>query len=196
MRGLFVAALLLGCEGKKPAPAPRPMPVVAVAVDAAPIDAAPIDASVPVVVDAPEEGEVSILDTEALGGLKIGDDEAAVIGKLGKPSSKSVPQLEGATADYASNWKWPTASVNMVAETATAPARARLISISKSSKLETSRGIRIGSTRADVEKVYKRSEDDDGSQPESYLVGSMYGGLLFTFAAGKVTAIAIGPFAF
>ncbi|HEX7701783.1 MAG TPA: hypothetical protein VF403_13690 [Kofleriaceae bacterium] len=201
MRALVVALLLASCQ-KTDAPAPPPpQPVapvavkadatVAVVVDAAVAVAAPDAVAVP---DA-EPDPTSILDTEAIGGLKMGADEKAIIAVLGAPKHKDKAEQEGATLDYVSEWSWPTASINMVSDTGKPPWTARLISISKTSTLETTQHIHLGSTRADVEKAYKRSDEDD-AKPDQFLVGSVYGGLLFELKKDRVVTISMGPFAF
>jgi hypothetical protein len=156
---------------------------------------APTKAKPPaVVVDADET--FALLEHESIGGLKQMAEEKAVIALLGPPTKKAKAVLEGATGDYASDWQWSTATIDMVAEKKSGPWKARLITISKTSKLETAQHIHIGSTRAELEKAYKRSEDDDKSKPNQYLAGSMYGGMLFELEHDKVSSISMGPFAF
>jgi len=69
------------------------------------------------------------------------------------------------------------------------------IGIKAPSTFATSRGIVIGSSKADVEKSYQHSTEGSGDDPSSYLVGSPYGGELFTFKHGKVTEIFLGQMA-
>jgi hypothetical protein len=192
VRALVLALLVASCQ-KTDAPAP-PAPAAPVVVKADAIVAVVVDAAVPPVPDA-EPDPTSILDTETIGGLKIGADEKAILAALGAPKHKDKAVQEGATMEYASDWTWPTASINMVSDTGKPPWKARLISVSKTSTLETTQHIHLGSTRADVEKAYKRSEEDDG-KPDQFLVGSVYGGLLFEFKKDRVVTISMGPFAF
>jgi hypothetical protein len=185
--------LVAGCQKTEAPGPPPPAPVVPVVPVAVVADAALPDAAV-AAPDA-EPDPTSILDTETIGGLKVGTDEKAIIAVLGAPKHKDKAEQEGATMDYVSDWTWPTASINMVSDTGKPPWKARLISISKTSTLETTQHIHLGSTRADVEKAYKRSDEDDG-KPDQFLVGSIYGGLLFEFKKDRVVAISMGPFAF
>jgi hypothetical protein len=191
VRVLVAALLVVSCQ-KSEAPAPPPTPVV-------PVVPVVADATVAVVADASvpdaEPDPTSILDTETIGGLKIGADEKAILAALGAPRHKDKAVQEGATMDFVSEWAWPTASINMVSDTGKPPWKARLISIAKASTLETSQHIHVGSTRADVEKTYKRSDEDDG-KPDQFLVGSIYGGLMFEFKNDRVVTISMGPFAF
>jgi hypothetical protein len=105
---------------------------------------------------------------------------------------------EAATGGWASAWRWSSAGVEIVmtADAQRGPWRARNIAIAAPSKLATRRGIRIGSARAELAKKYKRSDDDEGSDPKRYLAGSWYGGLLFTLGDDKVTSVTLGVFAF
>jgi hypothetical protein len=69
-----------------------------------------------------------------------------------------------------------------------------LITVSKSNRFATAAGIRVGSARAAVEQRYHRSSEP--IKDDQFLVGSIYGGLLFSFDGGVVSSISIGPFAF
>jgi hypothetical protein len=115
---------------------------------------------------------------------------------LGKPRSKQAPLEEGATGEWVSSWTWGGASALMVADTKNGPRQARDVSVSAPSTYATRRGIHVGSTRADVERLYPRSPEDQQQDPDVYVVGSVYGGLLFTFAHDRVASISIGVFAF
>jgi hypothetical protein len=191
VKALVLAVVLLACkQDPKPPPAaapPAPPPVV-------------IDAAVAkVTADAWVEGQEvpSILDTESFGAIKVGSEEAEIVRTLGPPKKKSKAQEEGATGDFVSDWTWPSAAISMAGEAKTGPWKARLITLKKGSTLATSKNIHVGSTRAEVEKAYTRSEEDDGSKKDQYLVGSLYGGILFEFdKANKVTVMSMGPFAF
>lgn len=190
----MLAALIACKQDPKPPPAAAPPPAPKIVVDAAPVAVvAPPDAYV----DISESGPPSILDTESLGLLKVGSEEAEIVRVLGTPKKKSKAQEEGATGDFVSDWTWDSAVVSMAGESAKGPWKARMITIKKGSPLTTVAHVRIGSTRAEVEKAYKRSEEDDGKKPDQYLVGSLYGGILFSFDKdNKVSVISMGPFAF
>lgn len=137
-----------------------------------------------------------IYDTESIGPLRPGASADAVIATLGAPRARTAPELEGATAQYASVWDWADASCVMVADTPGGPWSARLITVSGASTLETKRHTRVGSSREEVERIYPRSPDSDGHDPDTYLVGSMYAGLLFRFEHDRVASITFGPLAF
>jgi len=60
-------------------------------------------------------------------------------------------------------------------------------------KLATRRGIKIGDTVAAVRKAYGDVEDKSrGQSRDSFVAGSLYGGVIFDLKDGKVTQIFIG----
>ncbi|MEO8550378.1 MAG: hypothetical protein ABI678_10405 [Kofleriaceae bacterium] len=194
MKALVLVVALLACkQDAKPPPSATP-PVAPVVVV---IDAGVAKPTADAWVETEGAEPPSILETESFGALKVESEEAELVRTLGPPKKKSKPQEEGATGDFVSDWTWDGASVSMASETKKGPWKARLITLTKGSKLATSKGIHLGSTRAEVEKAYTRSEEDDGTKKDQYLVGSLYGGLLFGFdKANKVSEMSMGPFAF
>ena len=64
------------------------------------------------------------------------------------------------------------------------------------SKLKTKRGIGIGDTYEQVRKIYQQYEDRENSIPsKTFVAGSIYGGLIFTFKNNRVTQIYLGSVA-
>lgn len=141
------------------------------------------------------EADFTLYNSESLGPLHAGMSDKEIVAALGKPKKKAKPQEEGATGAWVSTWTWSDASAVMTGDNKTGPTQARNVEVHGASKLATKKGIRIGSTRAEVEKAYPRSADDK-AQPNSYLAGSMYGGLRFALENNRVAAIEIGAFAF
>ncbi len=67
------------------------------------------------------------------------------------------------------------------------------LTITSPSILQTQRGIRIGSTEAEVIKAYGRFRNAEASKPGELLVaGSIFGGVMFDFQQGRVSRIFIG----
>ena len=59
--------------------------------------------------------------------------------------------------------------------------------------LATARGVKIGSTEAAVNKAYGKERDKESSKAgQSFVAGSLYEGVVFTFKDGKVSGIFIG----
>jgi hypothetical protein len=181
---LFVAG---GCKGDSKPPAatvvaPKDAAAIRVVADAAP----PADAEV---------DEYAWLDSEAIGPLKLDMLDADVIKSLGKPKQQSAVVEEGATGEFITEWAFPGISLEMGGETSSGPFKVRSITVQKPSKFATNKGIKIGSTLAELEKAYARSTENN-DDPDQYLVGSVYGGMLFGLANGKVSSIFLGAMAF
>lgn len=138
--------------------------------------------------------------SETIGGISLGATPAVVEKLLGAPATKSPPQEMGATGEFVSDWHWATGeTLSMAAGTADGAPTVGSITIEAPSKLTTSRGVGLGSTRAEVEKVYqaflgkgRQEGEPDTTSAESLIVGSVYGGTFFSFEGGKVSRIFVG----
>ena len=208
---IVVALLVVGCEGKKksqPATAGSGSGSDVVAVT----PAAAADASIPIDAPSPADAGVDaialsdpksldyehILTWEAIGPLKLGMDEAIVFKLLGKPAKTSFPQEEGATGDFVSDWDWPSKGIvlGMASAKRTGPFSVRSIEIMAPSTFATTRGVTIGMPLTDLPARYQRNIDEGRDDPAEYLVGSVYGGMLFTLKDDKVVSIFLGAMAF
>lgn len=135
----------------------------------------------------------TVMSDETIGGLKIGSSAKDVIAALGKPRKKTKPEESEATGEITSAWSWSGVGISMVKTGHGLEVQS--IGIKAPSTLATSRGILIGSSKADVKKIYQHSTEGSGDDPNTYLVGSPYGGELFTFKNGKVSEIFLGQMA-
>lgn len=192
MTRLALVIVLVACGGTARAPAPVAR---SAAAETAPDSAQPEPAGPGAEGEGVEEDDTRILDDEAIGPLRFGASDAEILELLGAPKDRSPAVLEGATGAYYSSWSWPGVTLGMMADETHGPWKARLIEVTAPSKLATKAGIRIGSSRTEVEARYRRGQMDRG-EPEELLVGSPYGGLFFTFKDGVVTSMSIGVFAF
>lgn len=66
------------------------------------------------------------------------------------------------------------------------------ITITEPCTLETKSGIRIGSSYEAVRKAYGSTIDPQESNDSTLVAGSIYGGIIFTFEARKVSSIFLG----
>jgi hypothetical protein len=68
------------------------------------------------------------------------------------------------------------------------------IDLQAACSMKTSRGITIGSTRNEVLKAYEReiNLNENSIDSDSIVVGTVYGGLIFTFENDKVSSAFIG----
>lgn len=136
--------------------------------------------------------------SETIGGISLGATAASVEAVLGPATDKGPAQEMAATGETISMWRWTTGVT--LAMAGTPPAlTVSSITIAPPSKLTTSRGVGIGTTRAEVERIYKASlgtgrqpGEPDTTSPESLVIGSVYGGTFFSFTDGKVTQIFVG----
>lgn len=140
----------------------------------------------------PDEIEID----EQIGEFDTGIPDAQVIAKLGEPTKKGRIELEGATGDYIQSWTYQDGlSFSMAADKRKGPQKIVSVTITAPSQLKTKKGFGIGSTRADVIKHYGkvRAPESEPDDEESFIAGSIYGGLFFTFnKQGKVTEIFLG----
>jgi len=145
------------------------------------------------VVDEEEPRETSLdLTYETIGGVHIGMTAADVVAKLGKPKKQSKVTMEGATGDYAQTWHYEGLEVGMSSPSRKGAQKVSFLEASAACKLPASWGLGIGSTRAEVEKVYAACLMPDLSGPDELLAGSVYAGVTFGFKDDKVTRIFIG----
>ena len=86
-------------------------------------------------------------------GRLIGFDN--LVKALGAPRSKTPPGEEAAYGAIVRSWSWPGVDATMVSNQKTGQWRARSIIVRAPIKLATKAGVRIGSTRKQVEARYK-----------------------------------------
>lgn len=135
------------------------------------------------------------LENEVLGKLKLGLKAADVITLIGKPDSKGKDTEWAATGDWVQEWRFKSQglTLNMASESKGGAKTLLSITAAAPSKLTTARGIHIGSTTAEVTKAYRKVEDKEQSEAgKTFVAGSVYGGVIFTFTGGKVSHIFIG----
>ena len=214
MRTWLVVLALAGCKkGQESAPSQGSQgsgsSVQVAPADAQPGDIATVSPDAPVVADALKAAGPApidpdkLLDVEKVGPLRWDQPEADVIKALGTPQRKKAPEEEGATGMFVSTWTWPDIDIEMAADTAKGPWKVRLITVKAPTGPQargpltyaTARGIKLGSSRTDVAAAYPESAEGD-KDPNEFLVGSPYGGLLFRFKSGVVAEMLLGPMAF
>ena len=132
---------------------------------------------------------------EKLGKLELGMKAAEVIKLLGAPKSKGKETEWGATGDWVEEWNYPDKGLvlDMASSEQGAPKAILSIKADKKCGLATGKGVKIGSTLNEVEKAYGKFHEKEQSRAgQTYVVGSIYGGMIFDLAGGKVTGIFIG----
>jgi hypothetical protein len=135
------------------------------------------------------------IGNESVGGLALGMSMDDVIALLGKPDSVSEPIEEAATGDIVATHVWAAKGVRIDgAHTAADPkVSVHRIYVSAPFGGKTMRKIGIGATEAEARSAYADAIDIDNSRPgEALIVGSLFGGVIFDFEAGRVKSVFIG----
>lgn len=133
-----------------------------------------------------------VYQREAIGPLHTRMTAKELVDALGPATTKQAPVQEAATGQWVTQWQWAYASATLVSDRAGGPWAARGVSTTRAS-WSTKKGIHVGSTRDALRKAYAST---DTSKDSTYLVGSPYGGMLFTLDHDTVASIAIDVFAF
>jgi hypothetical protein len=147
--------------------------------------------SVPLLLLAEEKS----VDQEAFGKLRWGQKEETVLQILGKPQSKGKDTEWAAIGEWVQEWNYPSLGLQLDMASAKKGGAKTLLNISASAGcvLTTARGIGIGSSEAAVRKAYRELEEKDHTKRgETFVAGSIYGGVIFQFQDGKVVEIFLG----
>jgi hypothetical protein len=134
-------------------------------------------------------------EKEQLGKLHIGLSEREVKQIIpGKPT-RGAEKWWGADGQYHQDWQYTDGGITlgMVSKKKGGLKSIESITITSPSSLQTQRGIRIGSTEAEVVKAYGPFRNAEDSKPgELFVAGSIFGGVMFEFQQGRVNRIFIG----
>ena len=136
-----------------------------------------------------------MIKVESLGGLKFNLPAQQVIQLVGNPSKKDSITYWNGDGLYHQYWYYPNQGItlSMASETNKGQQKIALITLVLPSTLQTQRGIRIGSSIEEVILAYANEQDKENSIPcQSFVAGSIYGGLIFTFDNGYVSEIFLG----
>ena len=140
----------------------------------------------------------AMLKAENLGGLKLDLSAKAVLEKLGKPEKQGKVVLQGADDMYVQAWSYPSKGLKltMTSSKKTGPKTVASFTAVAPCKSATAKGIAMGSPESAVRKAYGAFENKEESKQlgkaDSFVAGSIYGGIIFDFSGGKVTSIFFG----
>jgi len=140
-------------------------------------------------------GAEEMFEGESLGKLKLGQRADVVAKVLGKPDSKGEQVLWEAIGEWVEEGRYPEQGVTLAMCSKKKEGAKTVLNISAEApcKLATSRGIKIGSSEADVAKAYaKERSKEESVAGQLFVAGSVYGGVIFTIEKGKVVQIFIG----
>lgn len=132
---------------------------------------------------------------EQVGKLRYGISEKEVKQIIPGQPQRGREELWGADGEYHQDWKYPAAGItlSMVSKKKGGPKSIERITITSPSPRQTSKGIRIGSTEAEVNEAYGRFRNAfDSEHFNCFIAGSIFGGVMFNFEQGKVSQMFIG----
>ena len=135
------------------------------------------------------------LETEALGKISLGRKAADLTALIGTPESRGKETEWDAIGEWVQEWRFKSHGLvlNMSSKSKGGAKSVLTITATAPCKLTTARGIHIGSTIADVTKAYGKVQDKEESiSGKTFVAGSIYGGIIFTFSDGVVSQMFIG----
>jgi hypothetical protein len=139
--------------------------------------------------------EMSLLNEEKIGDFKMGLSETDLKEKVSCPLQLEEEQLWGADGIYHQVWNYPACGLSFSMSSAQKGGSKSVdgITVTSPSVLKTKRGIQIGSSQQAVIKAYRHDKATDaGADKQTFVAGSIYGGLVFNFKQHKVTSIFLG----
>lgn len=137
----------------------------------------------------------AMLRKESLGGLRLGLPEKDVLKLLGKPATRGEFVFQEADGNYVQDWHYPDKGIELwmsAGEKKSAVKTIANITASAPCTLATKKGIKIGDAESAARKAYTEHVDRETSDPDTLVVGSIYGGIIFNFTEGKVSRIFFG----
>lgn len=141
---------------------------------------------------APSSGKI---DIESFGDIKLGQPATSLIKVLGEPDNKTKAIEWEADGLSHEDWTWKSKGliINMSSEISDA-STLQVFSIKAKAPcpFKTKANIGIGSSYAEVQEAYKKDINAEESNKEQVTVGSIYGGIIFTFRNDKVESIFLG----
>lgn len=135
------------------------------------------------------------IDIESFGDIKLGQPSAVLIKVLGEPDNKTKAIEWEADGLMHEDWTWKSKGliINMASEISNATTM-QVFSIKAKAPctFKTKANIGIGSSYAEVQEAYKKDINSEESNKEQVTVGSIYGGIIFTFRNEKVESVFLG----
>ncbi len=133
-----------------------------------------------------------LLENEYFGAIKTGLFAEDIIKILGEPESKSVITLSEVDGMNSQTWYY---SDNGIEISFSQNENQKWFSVSYLLQpnfiLKSSRGVGIGSLRAEVVKAYEKEIGEEAG-PDQVVAGTLYGGIVFWLENGRVKNIFVG----
>jgi len=141
----------------------------------------------------PDMGKV---DLENFGPIKLGQLYSEAKKVLGHPDSKSKAIEWGADGLLHEDWTWKSKGLvmNMSSDKTNVEGTLAIFTITAEAPCDfkTKAGLGIGNSYAEVEAAYKKDIDPEATDKTQITVGSVYGGIIFSFKNDKVNSIFLG----
>lgn len=136
------------------------------------------------------------IDIETFGDIKIGQPHEKTVEALGEPDSKSPAVEWGADGLMHEDWTYNSKGMilNMSYAKGISDGTKYISSIRANEKctFKTRANMGIGNSYTEVQEAYKRDIDASATDKEQITVGSIYGGIIFTFKNEKVATVFLG----
>jgi len=131
------------------------------------------------------------------GWLRIGVEQKTIIDSLGIPDNKGEDEYWGATGTYVQEWKYKALGLILYMESGEFEGNKKvfIIEVVSPSSYKTSKGVGIGATMDFVLKKYANEINEEESDQDVIIIGSIYGGTCFFIKEGKVNNFIIGALA-
>lgn len=139
------------------------------------------------------------IDIETFGDIKIGQPHVKTIAAIGQPDKKSKAEEWGADGLMHQDWTYTSKglvlNMSFAKESVDTTGYVSSITANSISTFKTRANMGIGNTYPEVMEAYKRDIDTEATTKEQITVGSIYGGIIFTFKNDKVIKIFLGAVA-
>ena len=148
-----------------------------------------------------DDKSAQLMAGEGLGGIRIGMTEKKRVSLIGQPERKGLLTFQGGIEEFHQAWLYPTKGLEFTmtaGEHESGAKRVKDLAASARSALATARGIRVGSPESETRRTYAACAADPRESPAaagSFVAGSIYNGIRFTFAHGTVDSIFLGAMA-
>lgn len=129
-----------------------------------------------------------------VGRLAIGDtNDKACINMLGEAGEKSEPVVWDADGEVHQTWHYKSKGIELDMIGEAGNQSINMITLSKPCSFKTSKGIGIGSSKSEVLNAYGDYADPEwNKEPDTLVLGTVYGGIIMGFKNDKVCDIFIG----
>lgn len=141
----------------------------------------------------PKRG-MALMRSERFGKLHLGLDSRSLARSLGRPEQESPDTFEAATGLYVRQWRYERRGieVRLVSPKRLGSQRVDAMTFTAPCNLRSTRKIGVGSTADAVRKAYADYLDPATVTSDTMIAGSVYGGIMFHVADGRVDRIFVG----